>query len=221
MYMKLNATKWIELEIIIALTIIIALNAILFSNLSAGERGNLITFSGVHISSLVYGIYIWFSIACLILNKKKWLRSVFIGLLSFMVVHILSNLYLLIRDPKISDNGGAILTDAMLIWAVNLLVFALYYWIVDRGGPIARINKNSETRYDLLFPQYQTKIPGWDNWRPRFLDYLFFSFFTSTGFSPADTLPLSKRVKFLMMLEAFVSLIIIGMVASRAISLIQ
>lgn len=125
------------------------------------------------------------------LNSAKWIRSIFIGLLSFMVLHILSNLYLLIIDPQISDNGKAILTDAMLIWFGN------------------------------LFPQYQSKVPGWEEWRPKFLDYLFFSFFTSTGFSPADTLPLSKRIKFMMMLEAFTSLIIIGMVASRAISLIQ
>ena len=111
--------------------------------------------------------------------------------------------------------------DASLILFSSLGVFAFWYWLIDRGGPIMREIESDDYRYDLLFPQYQSKIPGWEKWKPNFWDYYVFSFFTSTGFSPADTLPLSISAKVLMMLEASISLIIIGMVISRALSLIQ
>lgn len=212
----------VEIQIFFAILFVAFLNIVIFNSLSYGQVNPLRNaLAGSLNMVIVYGTSTLVSVICIILKKTRLLKEIFYILLLVMVTHIGTNLYFLIVDPAISDNGKAILTDALMIWTASLLVFALWYWIVDRGGPITRATDDDETRYDLLFPQYQSKIPGWEHWRPKFLDYLFFSFFTSTGFSPADTLPLTKRVKLLMMVEAFLSLIIIGMVTSRAISLIQ
>lgn len=211
----------VELKIFLVIFTIALLNNVLLSNLSSKDGSVYTFFAGVPFSLLVYFLFIVLAAIGITLKKSKFIKWVFKGLLAFMTYHIVINLIELITDQKISQNGGAILLDALLIWLSSLLVFSLWHWIIDRNGPIARELALDETRYDLLFPQYQSAIPGWDKWKPKFLDYVFFSFFTSTGFSPADTLPLTKRAKVLMMIEASISLVIIGMVASRAISLIQ
>lgn len=211
----------VELKIFIVILLIALLNNVLLENLS-GKSGDLYTlFIGIPFSLVVYVLYVIVSTLFLMLKKSRFLKWVFMALLAFMTYHIFVNLVELITDKQISQNGAAILIDALIIWVSSLLVFSLWYWIIDRNGPVARELGKNETRYDLLFPQYQTQIPGWEKWNPKFLDYVFFSFFTSTGFSPADTLPLTKRVKCLMMMEASISLVIIGMVAARAISLLQ
>ena len=58
----------------------------------------------------------------------------------------------------------AILTDASLIWLVNVIVFALWYWSIDRGGAVARQIESSGYKADILFPQKQTKVEGWEKW---------------------------------------------------------
>lgn len=216
-----RTTLSIELKIFVVLLAIAILNNVLLANLSNKATSLYSIFTGIPLSFAVYILYIIVSAAAIILKKFKLLKWIFMALLAFMTYHIVYNLIELITDRHISNNGGAILLDALIIWVSSLLVFSLWYWIVDRNGPVARELAKDETRYDLLFPQYQSKIQGWEDFKPHFLDYVFFSFFTSTGFSPADTLPLTKRVKTLMMVEASISLIIIGMVAARAISLIQ
>lgn len=208
-----------ELKIAFLLLLVALVNSQLFLNLTTKSNQDAIV--NQEISFFVYILYVLASAVAIVLKKGDLLRIIFEFLLAFLTFHIIVNLYLLIVNPIIADDGRAILMDALLIWGVSLLVFSFWYWIIDRGGPVARMKSDETTRYDLLFPQYQSVIPGWSRWHPEFLDYLFFSFFTSTGFSPADTLPLSKRAKLLMMVEAFISLIIIGMIASRAISLIQ
>lgn len=210
----------VELKIFIILLIVAVINAQLFAALTPSQQNPIIFFANVQVSFVVYLLYILGSTFAILSKNEKFLEKIFSFLLGFVTFQIIINLYLLIVNHHISDNGKAILSDALLIWVVSLVVFSLWYWLIDKGGPLARYNE-SDSPYDLLFPQYQTDIPGWKNWKPKVLDYFFFSFFTSTGFSPADTLPLSKRVKFLMMIEAFISLIIIGMVVSRAISLLN
>lgn len=216
---RIGKAKRVEIQVVFGLFLLTVLNTIIFTGISFGENADYGLFGEdmaviIHTASLIgMGLAILFGFT-------KFLKFLFYLFLTVLIIGILSNLYLLIVNPRISDNGVVILTEALLIWILSLFVFTFWYWLVDRGGPISRIQEKDSTRYDLLFPQYQSKIQGWEHWHPHFIDYMFFSFFTSTGFSPADTLPLTKRVKFLMMMEASISLIIIGMVAARAISLI-
>lgn len=216
---RFGKTKRIEAQVVLGLFGLTALNTLIFAGISLGENVRYGIFSEdttviIHIALLAT------MIICIVFGFAKILKFLFYFLLTVLAIGILSNLYLLIANPRISDNGAIILVEAFYIWVLSLFVFTFWYWLVDRGGPMERALESEATRYDLLFPQYQSKIPGWEKWHPHFIDYMFFSFFTSTGFSPADTLPLTKRVKFLMMVEASISLVIIGMVTARAISLI-
>lgn len=209
----------VELRLIFGLIIIALINVIIFNNLSKGEPQIFTVLNDIGI--YVYGICILAIIISALLHLRKLIRAVFLFLLSLLTVNIIFNLFDLIINQRIADNGQIIVLDASMILFSSLGVFAFWYWLIDRDGPLIRELDDKNVKYDLLFPQYQSTIPGWSNWKPEFWDYYVFSFFTSTGFSPADTLPLSLKVKILMMIEASISLIIIGMVISRAISLIQ
>lgn len=218
-FLHLHKLTEIQIRLIFGLIVIVLINIIIYNSLSAGEPSgiNLLNRLGTY----VYVLCILFMCIFSFFKKQKLLEYTFYLLLGLLAANIVFNLIDLIINKRISDNGPAILVDAFLIWISSLGVFGFWYWIIDRGGPISRELENKNTRYDLLFPQYQGSIPGWEHWKPNFWDYFVFSFFTSTGFSPADTLPLTLRTKLLMVVEASISLIIIGMVASRAISLIQ
>ena len=117
-------------------------------------------------------------------------------------------------------NGRALLLDALNIWATNIIVFSLWYWQLDRGGPsIGRGDHVGPSEF--IFPQ-MTLPPGTvgAEAKPGYIDYLFLSFNTSTAFSPTDTMPLTGRMKLLMMLEAYVSLLTLALVAARAVNIL-
>jgi hypothetical protein len=107
-----------------------------------------------------------------------------------------------------AGSGKTLLLDAANIWATNVVVFALWFWSLDRGGPAAR-GIISEAKSDFLFTQQQAGVVDRDqfkDWSPGFIDYLFLAFTNSTAFSPADTFPVTSRAKLLMMGEAAISL---------------
>jgi hypothetical protein len=106
------------------------------------------------------------------------------------------------------------------MWCLNVLLFALWFWELDNGGPAARQEAGPEGR-DFLFPQQATPELGRPGWRPLFLDYLYVSFTNATAFSPTDTMPLSRWAKMLMLVEAAASLVLAIMVAARAINLLK
>ncbi len=116
--------------------------------------------------------------------------------------------------------GRTLLLDAINIWATNVVIFALWYWALDRGGPAGR-GLVRHPQIDFLFTQQQSANPEWINWCPGFIDYLFLAFTNATAFSPADTFPLTARAKLLMMAEASISLATIAIVASRAVGILS
>lgn len=118
------------------------------------------------------------------------------------------------------QGGNELLLDAVKLWITNLIGFALWYWELDRGGPWRR-RLNIPRQPDFLFPQMSTPTLGQEGWRPDFADYLFVAFTNAAAFSPTDTLPLTGRVKMLMMLQAFASLLTVAIVASRAVNILK
>jgi hypothetical protein len=116
--------------------------------------------------------------------------------------------------------GHTLLVDALNIWFTNVVVFALWFWNLDGGGPAARAVK-APIDPDFVFPQMTTNAPSQENWTPGFIDYLFVSFTNATAFSPTDTLPLTVRVKLLFMVESIASLLTIGVVAARAVNILS
>jgi hypothetical protein len=106
------------------------------------------------------------------------------------------------------------------MWCLNVLIFALWFWELDNGGPAARLEADAEGR-DFLFPQQATPEVARPGWRPLFLDYLYVSFTNATAFSPTDTMPLSRWAKMLMLIESAASLVLALMVAARAINILK
>lgn len=107
-----------------------------------------------------------------------------------------------------------LLESAAVIWTINLLLFGLLYWQLDRAGPEARA-ADAPGPADFHFAQSDDH----ETWQPTFLDYLFIAFTTSTSFQPPDhARPVSHRAKVLLMLQASISLTTLFLIASRAIA---
>ncbi len=122
---------------------------------------------------------------------------------------------LLIRTLPTDTHATNLLRSAALLWSLNILVFALWYWELDGGGPWKR-HLSGHHAADFLFPQ---QVNG-KSWEPHFLDYLFVAFTGATALSPADTYPLTKTAKTLMMLEAVLSLTMIGILVARSVNIL-
>ncbi len=120
--------------------------------------------------------------------------------------------------PQPGTKGLNLLRSAGILWVFNILVFALWYFEIDGGGPLKRHLAGPQAT-DFLFPQY---APGYNsNWKPHFLDYMFLAFTSATALSPADTQPLTKKAKGLMMIQAVFSLVVIVLLAARAVNILQ
>lgn len=121
-----------------------------------------------------------------------------------------------------AGSGQALLLDAVNIWATNVVVFALWFWALDRGGP-KTIGIFPKRHCDFIFTQQQTMggRAQFPNWSPGFIDYLFLAFTNATAFSPSDTFPLTIRAKLLMMAESAISLLTLALVASRAVGILS
>jgi uncharacterized membrane protein len=114
--------------------------------------------------------------------------------------------------------GHALIISGALIWVTNVLVFSLWYWEMDRGGPGFRASGHDGPP-DFLFPQ-MTEHELCKAWRPKFFDYLYVSLTNAMAISPTDTMPLSLTAKFIMGLQSLVSLVTIGLVIARAVNIL-
>jgi uncharacterized membrane protein len=117
------------------------------------------------------------------------------------------------------QTASTLLRAGGAIWLTNIIVFALLYWIFDRGGPAARFLVK-DTPIDLLFPQQQRE-PGEVRWEPVFFDYVYTSFTAATAFSPTDVMPLSRWAKLAMMVESSLSLVLAILVVARAVNILD
>ena len=105
-----------------------------------------------------------------------------------------------------------------MLWVTNVLIFAIWFWELDRGGPGNRAPDGRQSP-DFLFPQMAepTLAAGW---RPRFADYLYTSYTNAVAFSPTDTVPLTAMAKLLMAIHSFIALVTVLLVVSRAVNVL-
>jgi hypothetical protein len=142
-----------------------------------------------------------------------------VALLGGVVVTLLAHLlHLLITGGK-DVRGLPLLASGVYVWVSNVLAFGLLFWLLDRGGPHARMDGHGK-RAELLFPEMTAGEVADPQWSPNFVEYLYLSFTNSTAFSPTDTLPLSSRMRFLMTAESSMSLVTIALVAARAVNIL-
>ena len=106
------------------------------------------------------------------------------------------------------------------IWLTNMVVFSLWYWEFDRGGPGARAEA-IDPFPDFLFPQMTDPSFAPHDWSPKYFDYLFTSYTNASAFSPTDVMPLTRWAKMLMMLQSAISLITVGLVIARAVNILH
>ncbi len=154
-------------------------------------------------------------------DLPRWLGdgavlTVVIVLTLMNLLSLIALILLILYHVKDID-AHRLLGSAIVTWVGNVLAFALLYWLLDGGGPDARINSNT-WRADFVFPQPVRQADIDPNWRPAFLDYLFLAFSTATAFSPTDTPPLSTRARIVMMVEATASFVTIAVIAARAVT---
>lgn len=115
-----------------------------------------------------------------------------------------------------------ILVSAAELWVTNVVLFALWYWRLDEGGPYARAKRGTHTKGAFLFPPMTAdgrRVAG-DGWTPRFVDYLFLAFNTSTALSPTDAPIISRWAKLLVMMQAIMSLTLVAVLVGRAVNLL-
>lgn len=140
-----------------------------------------------------------------------------------LTIFLIGSLIFLVQGlPSHRESPGALLRSASGLWMTNILVFALWYWRLDAGGPLARERSTGPLDSAFLFPQMtrpDTKNDG-APWHPHFVDYLFLAFNTSTAFSPTDTSVLSRGAKLAMMAQALISLMILALLAARAVNIL-
>jgi hypothetical protein len=141
------------------------------------------------------------------------------------IAMIVSLLLLISALPSHRESPAALLLSASALWFTNILVFALWYWRLDAGGPHGRDSRRGHSEGAFLFPQ-MTMLPevriaaGQQTWSPNFLDYLFLAFNTSTAFSPTDTPALARWGKVLMMIQSMISLAVLAVLAARAVNIL-
>jgi uncharacterized membrane protein len=115
--------------------------------------------------------------------------------------------------------GHKLILSGVALWATNVLLFAVWYWEMDRGGPAARFLDPHPLR-DFQFPQMENPQLAPADWRPGFLDYLYTSLTNATAFSPTDTMPLTQTAKVVMGLQSISALLTVGLVVARAVNIL-
>lgn len=159
-------------------------------------------------------------VALWLLNRKRALFRTIIVVNGLLTFGLFMNLAALITvlfglTPQVVR---VLLLDVVLMAASNILIFSIWYWIIDPPG--VDENPREAVAWDFLFPQRAGAIPYYDDWMPRYSDYMFLAFTTSFAFSPTDTLPLTRRAKMLMVLQSTVSLVTITGIAGSAINML-
>jgi len=158
-------------------------------------------------------------------RQKTWLRVLTGILIAFitlanllaagrLVVDILTN------NKLYANNAGGLFAVGGVIWATNVIAFALWYWDLDRGGAAARAHPPGRPPA-FVFPEMQQTEYVAPTWMPRFIDYLFLAFWTATAVSPTDTVAIKPWAKLLMMLEAAGSIALAALVIARAINILK
>jgi uncharacterized membrane protein len=204
----------------------IAVALIVFLALNIGVRIWLPNQSAIRLPWLVPGIeavlllVLFFGDPADLARHRRWLRPLALTLVCVLVLAALWATVLLVHDlidgTGVTNKPTELLASGGLIWLGNNLSFALLYWLMDSGGPIARARRRDLV--DFAFTQQLSPEIAPPGWRPVFLDYLHLGFTNATAFSPTDVMPLSHRAKYTMLVQSTVALALFGLIVARAVN---
>ena len=157
--------------------------------------------------------------------KRRWLRieravcTVFVVFAVVSLLVDLKDLFVKMITPPTGITGIQLLNSSISLWATNVLLFSVAYWLIDRGGNVARAERVPSPP-DFLFPREEAEHELLPPWQPTFVDYLYLAFCTASAFTPAEAMPMTIRAKLLMMAQGLIALITVLAIASRAIGLL-
>ena len=153
-------------------------------------------------------------------KHARWLRRLAVTLVCVLVAAALWATVLLIYDLikglGVTNSPAQLLASGGVVWLGNNISFALLYWLMDGGGPIARTRRSIPV--DFAFTQQLSPELVPEGWRPVFLDYLHLGFTNATAFSPTDVMPLTLRAKYTMLVQSTVALALFGLIVARAVN---
>jgi hypothetical protein len=154
---------------------------------------------------------------------RPWERPLALTLLGLTAAANFTSIGLLVHEliARSTDmSGRELLGGALTVWVANVIVFALWYWELDRGGPRRREADGGNTP-DFLFPQMTDAKDIMPGWQPAFSDYLYTSSTNATAFSPTDTMPITGWAKLLMSAQSLSSFVLVVLVTARAVNILH
>ena len=205
-----------RVPVIIVVSIVLALQYLLPKELAPGFRIEILV------------VEVLLALALLVVSPGRIsshranVRAIGIALTAVMTA---SNIASLVKLVDLLVTGGIdsptkLLLSGGSIWLANIVVFSLWFWELDRGGPGARAEAR-ELHPDFYFPQLEDPALGGSQWQPNYFDYLYTSFTNASAFSPTDVLPLTRIAKMLMMVQSMISLMTLGLVIARSINILR
>jgi len=205
-----------RLPVLTALLVAIALQLLISRNYTVVPRWPLIVLEVLLVVVLV------------VLNPLRLTRSTVLGkyatwvLLAAITLDNTLSAFVLdarIISGEVSNDAALLLGSGAAIFVTNVIVFGIWYWELDRGGPFAR-REGHRPYPDFMFPQMDNPKVAKPDWRPTFVDYLYVSITNVMAFSPTDTMPLARWAKMMMTLQAIVALTTAGLVIARAVNVL-
>lgn len=155
-------------------------------------------------------------------SETRWSR--WLGITFALLLTALNQVYvvqIVLQLVNGQGDGPSILLSAFAVWITNVVAFALIYWELDLGGPVARRIEglNDEAQQDFRFPQ-QDNPAGQEGWYAEFFDYAYFSLSNMMAFSPTDVMPISRRAKGLMAYQALTGFVLLALVIARSVNIL-
>ncbi|MFN8378239.1 MAG: hypothetical protein U0452_06160 [Anaerolineae bacterium] len=210
--------------VVLVLGIILVLQSSLSYSITFGSLKALLVSDGlVMVSAAWIAIRVTIVAAIVVLwfmNRRRMLfRAIMFanGVFTFaLVVNMIALVQVLFGVS--SQDVDTLIFDVVLMAVANILIFSIWYWIIDPPG--VNEDPRDDEPWDFLFPQRAGELRHYEDWQPRYTDYLFLAFTSSFAFSPTDTLPLTRRAKALMMIQSAISLVTITAIAGSAINIL-
>jgi uncharacterized membrane protein len=153
------------------------------------------------------------------MGKRRTVALALVGVITAANVLALAALIASLLSAQ-EKSGGELLLKGATIWGTNVITFGLLFWELDRGGPIRRSRTNPPPR-DFQFPQDENPALAEPGWHPRLVDYVYISFTNAIAFSPTDAMPLTRRLKMMMLTESAISATTVLLVAARAVNILR
>jgi uncharacterized membrane protein len=201
----------------VAIAVMIALQWMLPERLTLGPRWVL------PVIEVVIGVVVVAANPLRMRRDTPMLRVLALSLIAVASVGNAWSVAQLVQDIATGrDTGSAadLLASGAAIYLINVLSFAVWFWELDRGGPVERAH-GTDPYPDFLFAPMTSPDMAPKDWEPRFLDYFYLAFTNATAFSPTDTLPISRWAKLAMTLESAIALVTAALVIAKAVNALQ